>query len=329
MQSTLKRFGILTSGGDAPGMNAAIRAIVRSAVYQGLEPYGILRGYAGLVSGECFPMDARSVRNIIHTGGTVLKTARSKAFTTPEGRREAYQTLRNNLLEGLIVIGGNGTYTGARAFASEYPEVPVIGLPGTIDNDLWGTDNTIGFDTAVNTAIRAVDQIRDTADATNRIFFIEVMGRQAGFLALHTAVACGAEAVLLPERKTDLAQLSSALSASRSRQKTASIVIVAEGDDAGGAFEVARQVKQELAEEEEIRVSVLGYLQRGGAPTAQDRLLASQLGNAAVEALMGSRNGIALGLRNGTINAVNFDEAITTDKPLNADLVDMIDILSI
>ena len=273
--SSIKRIAVFTSGGDAPGMNAAVRAVVRTAVYHDLHVYGIYRGYDGMVNGDIRRLEVGDVANIIQRGGTVLKTARSEAFRTPEGRKQAYETLLANDIDGVVAIGGNGTYTGADIFMKEY-KIPFIGLPGTIDNDIYGTDYTIGFDTAINTSIEAVDKIRDTADSHNRLFFVEVMGRHAGFIALHTGIGSGAGAIFLPETETTIEELSETLRKSIKRKKLFNLVIVAEGNHNGDANEIARQIKEKNPDFD-IKVTIIGHLQRGGSPTAMDRVLASRM----------------------------------------------------
>ena len=272
----VNRIGVLTSGGDAPGMNAAIRAVVRSAIYAKCEVFGIFGGYQGLISGDIRKMTNSDVSNILQRGGTILKTARSMEFKTKEGRQKAYDNLKKLGINALVVIGGDGSFTGAKIFSHEF-DIPTVGIPGTIDNDLFGTDHTIGYDTAVNTAMEAIDKIKDTASAHNRLFFIEVMGRDAGFIALRTAIATGAEAMLVPEFDMDPETLVKKIARDYDPSKSSSIVIVAEGAHCGGAYGIAEKVK-EIHPEYEVRVSVLGYLQRGGSPTQADRVLASQLG---------------------------------------------------
>lgn len=279
-------IGVLTSGGDASGMNAAIRAVTRAAIYNGFRVKGIYRGYEGLITGEVKEITTEDVSNIIQRGGTILKTARSKEFTTPEGRRKAYDVLKQENIGYLVIIGGDGSLTGARLFADEYPDIICIGLPGTIDNDLCGTDTTIGYDTALNTIVECVDKIRDTATSHERIFFVEVMGRDAGFLAQNSAIASGAEAAIIPEDKTDVDQLEQFISRGFRKTKNSSIVIVSESPKDGGAMHYAERVRKEYPQYE-VRVSILGHLQRGGAPSAGDRILASRLGEAAVQAIFG------------------------------------------
>jgi len=317
---------VLTSGGDAPGMNAAVRAVVRTAIFYGREIVGIYHGYKGLIENNFKTLTSGDVSNTIQLGGTILKTARSKEFTTKEGREIAHSNLRNSGIDALVVIGGDGTFTGARIFAQEFG-FPIVGIPGTIDNDLFGTDFTIGYDTALNTIIEAVDKIRDTATAHERLFFIEVMGRDAGFLALNGGIASGAEAVLIPETDTDLTTLEHFIKSGYRMSKNSSIVLVAEGDNEGGAFNIARQVEKEHPEYD-VRVTILGHIQRGGSPTAADRILASRLGIAAVETLLEDQKSVMVGIENDQISLVPFTKAIKFDKELNSKLVDSIRILS-
>ncbi|MEZ4910223.1 MAG: 6-phosphofructokinase [Saprospiraceae bacterium] len=324
--SKVKRIAVLTSGGDAPGMNAAVRAVVRAAVYHDLHVYGIYRGYDGMVEGKIKRLEAGDVANIIQRGGTVLKTARSEAFRTEAGRKQAYENLKANDIDGVVVIGGNGTYTGADVFCHEYG-VAMVGLPGTIDNDIYGTDYTIGFDTAINTAIEAVDKIRDTADSHNRIFFVEVMGRHSGYIALHTGIGSGAGAIFLPETETTIEELSEQLRLSIKRQKLFNLVIVAEGNKNGDASTLAREVKA-MNPDYDIKVTIIGHLQRGGSPTAMDRVLASRMGHSAVQSLMRGESGVALGIINDKIIITPFKEAIHKSKPLNKQLIRMAEILA-
>ncbi len=324
----MKKIGVFTSGGDSPGMNAAIRSVVRTALNLGITPYGISRGYHGMVQGDIFEMDAHSVSNIMQLGGTILRSARSDAFRTPEGRKKAYEMLKKNGIEGLVGIGGDGTLAGAKVFIKEYPDIRFVGLPGTIDNDLVGTDYTIGYDTAINTAMRAIDKIKDTANSFDRLFFVEVMGRDAGFIALRVGIATGAEAVLIPESKTDIDELVHRLRRSSLRRKNSALVIVAEGDDAGGAFEIARQVKEKGFEQYEIRVSVLGHIQRGGSPTCMDRMLASRLGMEAIKALKDGVSGVLVGKKCKDIVYTPFEKAIKDKQKLNPLLLDIVDLLS-
>jgi 6-phosphofructokinase 1 len=324
----MKTIAVFTSGGDSPGMNACVRAVVRTALNKGLRVFGIRRGYEGMIDGDIYEMTSQSVSNIIQLGGTILQTARSKRFMTPEGRKEAYNQLRTHGIDGVVAIGGNGTFTGANVFMHEYPDVKFVGTPGTIDNDLYGTDFTIGYDTAVNTAMAAVDNIKDTAAAHNRMFFIEVMGRDAGFIALKTCIATGAEAVLVPETKTDIDKLIETLKSRKvSNRPTSSIVIVAEGDEAGGAFEVAKKVQAELTEAD-IRVTILGHIQRGGRPTCADRVLASRLGMEAVLALIAGVKGVMIGQVHSDIVHVPFEKSIKHNQTINPVMLDMVDMLS-
>lgn len=323
----IKKIGVLTSGGDAPGMNAAIRAVVRAAIFNGCEAFGIYDGYEGLISGNVRRLQSHDVSNIIQRGGTILKTARSEAFRTPEGRTQAYECLKKHGIDALVVIGGDGTFSGAREMIQEH-DVPIVGIPGTIDNDLYGTDYTIGYDTAVNTVVEAVDKIRDTASAHNRLFFIEVMGRDAGFIALRSAVATGAEAVLVPEIKTDLDALNQYLEHDYKPHKSSGIVIVAEGEKSGGAYTIAEKISEKHPDYD-VRVTVLGHIQRGGSPSAFDRVTASTLGVAAVDALMDDQMSIMVGIMNKEVVHVPFNKAIKNSKPLNHNLLGLLEILSI
>ena len=321
-------IGVLTSGGDASGMNAAIRAVTRAAIYNGFRVKGIYRGYEGLIAGEVKEITTEDVSNIIQRGGTILKTARSKAFTTPEGRRKTYDVLKQENIGYLVIIGGDGSLTGARLFADEYPDIICIGLPGTIDNDLCGTDTTIGYDTALNTIVECVDKIRDTATSHERIFFVEVMGRDAGFLAQNSAIASGAEAAIIPEDKTDVDQLEQFISRGFRKTKNSSIVIVSESPKDGGAMHYAERVRKEYPQYE-VRVSILGHLQRGGAPSAGDRILASRLGEAAIQAILEEQRNVMMGIRDTEIVYVPFSEAIKRDKPIDKNLIRVLDELSI
>ena len=324
---TIKCIGILTSGGDAPGMNAAIRAVTRSAIYNGLKVKGIYRGYKGLITGEIKEFKTENVSNIIQLGGTILKTARCQEFKTPEGRQIAYETMQKEGIDALIVIGGDGSLTGARLLAQEY-DVPCIGLPGTIDNDLFGTDTTIGYDTALNTILDAVDKIRDTATSHERLFFVEVMGRDAGFLALNGAIASGAEAAIIPEFNTEVDQLEEFINNGFRKSKNSSIVLVAESEITGGAMHYAERVKNEFPQYD-VRVSILGHLQRGGRPTAHDRIIASRMGVASIEALMEGQRNVIIGIENDQIVYVPFTKAIKNDKPIDRELVNVLHELSI
>ena len=325
--ATVKCIGILTSGGDAPGMNAAIRAVTRSAIYNGIEVKGIYHGYRGLISGEIKSFKTENVSNIIQHGGTILKTARCKEFETPEGRASAYETLKREGIDALVVIGGDGSLTGARVFAQEF-DYPIIGLPGTIDNDLYGTDLTIGYDTALNTIMEAVDKIRDTASSHERLFFIEVMGRDAGFLALNGAIATGCEAAIIPEIYTEIDQLKELVENGFRKSKNSSIVLVAESPTTGGAMHLAERVKNEYPQYD-VRVTILGHIQRGGSPSAQDRILASRLGAAAIDALLDGQRNVMVGVRNDEVVYVPFSKAIKFDKPINRELLNTLRKLSI
>ena len=324
----MKRIAVFTSGGDAPGMNACIRAVVRTAVYHGVEVYGVLRGYTGLINGELLRMDSMSVSNIIQKGGTILKSARSQAFMTREGRERAYNNLLNYHIDGLIAIGGNGTFTGAMTFFEEFG-IPTIGAPGTIDNDLFGTDFTIGYDTAVNTALEAIDKIRDTADSHERVFFIEVMGRDSGYIAIPCAIGGGAELVLVPEQKITPEIVIETLRSGFSRSKTSFIVVVAEGETAGTAVaEIAARAKEAIPQMD-ARVSIIGHIQRGGSPTAADRLLASQIGIAAVEALLAGHSSHMVGVVNREVCLTPFQQTIYRKKKINENFMQMVEILSV
>ncbi|MBD0259150.1 MAG: 6-phosphofructokinase [Cytophagales bacterium] len=322
----MKKIAVFTSGGDAPGMNACIRAVVRGAIYYGVEVYGIRHGYDGMIRGEIFQMQSYSVSNIIQKGGTILKSARSKEFMTKEGRAKAYEQLQKFGIEGIVAIGGNGTFTGALVFFEEY-EIPTVGAPGTIDNDLYGTDYTIGYDTAVNTALDAIDKIRDTADSHDRIFFIEVMGRDSGYIAIQSGIAGGAELVMVPETFTPFEEVIDTLREGWSRSKSSSIIVVAEGEE-GGAAEVGTKIKQ-LFPQADIRITNLGHVQRGGAPTAFDRILASRLGLGALEGLINGQKNVMAGLINNQLVYTPFVDTIRKSKPISDDLIRMVKILSI
>ncbi len=322
----MKKLAVFTSGGDAPGMNAAIRAVVRTGLHKGLEMVGIMRGYAGMIEGDFVDMNSRSVSNIIQRGGTILHSARSEEFRTVKGRQEAYEQLKKAGIDGVVAIGGDGTFTGANIFMTENPGIPFVGLPGTIDNDLFGTDYTIGYDTAINTAMLAIDNIKDTASAHDRLFFIEVMGRDAGFIALRSGIATGAEAVLVPESKTDINKLIQTLEDSYGKKKRSSIVVVAEGDDAGGAFEIADKVKEQCPHYD-IRVTVLGHVQRGGRPTCLERVTASRLGVEAVKALLDGKSGVMIGQIHRDIVYTPFEKAIKHHQSINPVLLELVDIL--
>jgi len=313
----VKKIAVLTSGGDAPGMNACIRSVIRACAHYNLGVYGIHRGYQGLIENEIHPMTASSVANIIQMGGTILKTARSMDFMTPEGRKKAHKNLVKSGIEGIICIGGNGTYTGAMIFEKEFG-IPSMGCPGTIDNDLWGTDATIGYDTAINTAMEAIDKIRDTADAHNRIFFVEVMGRHSGHIALLSGIAGGAEGIFIPERGNEFDDIVQ-LYESKARKKEFSIFVVAEGDEDGHAYDISKRF-QAIYPETDCRVTVLGHVQRGGRPTANDRILASRLGAHAVKALIEGRKNEAVGVVNNQIKFTSFQEAIEHKKDIQDNL---------
>ncbi|MCD8313114.1 MAG: 6-phosphofructokinase [Bacteroidales bacterium] len=324
--ANIKTIGILTSGGDAPGMNAAIRAVTRSAIYRGMKVKGIYRGYEGLINDDIKDFTTESVSSTIQRGGTILKTARSKEFMTVEGRQKAYDNVKKHEIDALVIIGGNGSLAGAQVFAQEHDDVRCIGLPGTIDNDLYGTDSTIGYDTALNTIMECVDKIRDTATSHDRIFFVEVMGRDAGFLAQNSAIAAGAEAAIIPEDSTDVDQLGLFIERGTRKSKNSSIVIVAEGN--GGAMAYADRVRKEYPQYN-VRVTILGHLQRGGTPTAFDRILASRLGVAAIEALEEGQRNIMVGINDDMIVYVPFGRAIKMNKPIDKELINVLDILSI
>ena len=323
----MKKIAVLTSGGDAPGMNACVRAVVRGGIYHGLEVMGITRGYDGLMKGDFYNLKSYSVSNILGRGGTILKSARSMEFKTEEGRKLAFENLKKNEIDGLIVIGGDGTFTGANLLYKEH-NIPVIGCPGTIDNDLYGTDFTIGFDTAVNTALEAADKIRDTANSHERVFFVEVMGRDSGYIAMRTAIGCGAEFVMVPETKTTIDDVVHALKKGWDQKKSASIVITAEGDSEGSAEEIARKVIEKCPDKD-IRVTTLGHIQRGGSPSAQDRILASRLGIAAVEGLLEGQEDVMAGIINNKIEYTPLDQAINEVKPLTEGLAQMVEMLSV
>jgi 6-phosphofructokinase 1 len=306
MEKKITRIGVLTSGGDSPGMNAAIRAVVRTAIYYGMEVYGIMRGYQGLVENDIVKMESRSVANIIQRGGTILKTARCKVFHTAEGRKQAYESLKSRGIEALVIIGGDGSFRGAVEFSQEF-DIATIGIAGTIDKDIQGTDFTIGFDTAVNTAVEAIDKIRDTADAHDRLFIIEVMGRDAGYIALHSGIATGAENILIPEQQTNIEDLIRSLQEKERRQKLVNIIVVAEGEKFGGATQVAKTIKERLPQTE-TRVCILGHIQRGGSPSCLDRLIASRMGYHAVECLIEGRHNVFVGILNNKMNYVPLDK---------------------
>ena len=329
MSKKVTNIGVLTSGGDSPGMNACIRAVVRTGLYHGLEVFGVMRGYQGMIDDDIVPMHSRSVANIIQRGGTILKTARCKEFFEYEGRKKAYENLKKHSIDGLVIIGGDGSFRGAQKFANEF-DIPCIGLPGTIDKDIAGTDFTIGFDTAVNTAVECIDKIRDTADAHDRLFIIEVMGRDAGYIALHSGIATGAEHILIPERKTDIEDVLSSLEEKERRKKLVNMIVVAEGDDFGGANEIAKVVKLRLPMAE-TRVCILGHIQRGGAPSCIDRLIASRMGYAAVEALTeetGVHRNHMIGILNNRIHYTPLDKAIKAKQKISDEWMKIVKILA-
>ncbi|MCQ2135221.1 MAG: 6-phosphofructokinase [Bacteroidales bacterium] len=325
----ISTIGVLTSGGDAPGMNACIRAVTRTAVYNGWKVYGIYRGFEGLINGEIKELTTEKVSGTINKGGTILKTARSMEFKTPEGRAKAYENIVKFGIDALIIIGGNGSLTGAMALAKEY-DIPIIGLPGTIDNDLAGTDFTIGYDTALNTIMDCVDKIRDTASSHDRIFFVEVMGRDAGFLAQNSAIAAGAEAAIIPEDSANVDQLAQFIERGVRKSKNSSIVLVSESKSGGqgGAYYYAERVRNEYPEFD-VRVTILGHLQRGGVPTASDRILASRLGYASIEALKEGQRNVMVGIDDDKIVYVPITRAIHQDKPIDRELIDVLSVLSI
>lgn len=323
----IKTIGLMTSGGDAPGMNAAIRAVTRAAIYNGFKVKAIFRGYKGLISGEIKEFFTGDVSNIIQRGGTILKTARSDEFRTPEGRKKAYDNILKEEIDALIIIGGDGSLSGARLFASEY-DIPIIGLPGTIDNDIYGTDSTIGYDTALNTILESVDKIRDTANSHERLFFIEVMGRDAGFLALNGAIASGSEAAIIPEISTEVDQLEELIKNGFRKSKNSSIVIVAESKITGGAMHYAERVKNEYPQYD-VRVVILGHIQRGGSPTAVDRILASRLGAASIDALIEGQRNVMIGIEDDEVVYVPIVKAIKNNKPIDRNLLNVLKELSI
>ncbi|MDE3236763.1 MAG: 6-phosphofructokinase [Bacteroidota bacterium] len=325
-KTQVTKIGVLTSGGDAPGMNAAIRAVIRTGNYYGLEMFGVMRGYAGLVEDDIFPMDNRSVANIIQRGGTILKTARCKEFYEYEGRKIAYENLKKRGINGLVVIGGDGSFNGAQKFSNEF-DIPCIGLPGTIDKDIAGTDFTIGFDTAVNTAIEAIDKIRDTMDAHDRLFIVEVMGRDAGYIALHSGVGTGAENILIPEAETDMDQLVASLYEKEKRKKLVNLVVVTEGDKYGGASGVAKIVKEKIPQAD-VRVCILGHIQRGGAPSSLDRFIASRMGYHAVECLLNGTHNVMVGIVNNHMHYTPLNKAIKAKQKISEDWMKIVKVLA-
>ncbi|RYY62727.1 MAG: 6-phosphofructokinase [Chitinophagaceae bacterium] len=308
MEKKVTKIGVLTSGGDSPGMNAAIRAVVRTSIFHGLEVYGIMRGYQGMVDDDIFQMESRSVANIIQRGGTILKTARSKEFFEPEGRQKAYNNLEKRGIDGLVIIGGDGSFRGAQKFSNEF-SIPCIGIPGTIDKDMAGTDVTIGFDTAVNTAVDAIDKIRDTMDAHDRVFVVEVMGRDAGYIALHSGIATGAENILIPETKTDIESIINSMTEKEKRKKLVNLIVVAEGEEFGGGNELAKIIRHRMPNAD-VRVTVLGHIQRGGSPSCEDRVVASHMGYYAVESLLVGRKNVMVGVINNKIHYTPLDKAV-------------------
>ncbi len=328
MNEPIKKIAVLTSGGDAPGMNAAIRAVVRACTYYRVECIGVYRGYEGLIAGDFESLSARHVSNIINKGGTILKSARSEEFKTVEGRAKAYENLKKEGIGALVLIGGDGTFTGGLKFIEEF-NFPVVGIPGTIDNDIYGTDNTIGYDTALNTVVEVIDKIRDTASSHNRLFFIEVMGRDAGFIALNAGIGAGAEEILIPEKNLGLDRLVESLDKSRAKGKTSSIVVVSEGDKIGkNVFELGDYIKEKYPFYD-IRVSVLGHMQRGGSPSCYDRVLASRLGVAAVEALLDRATGVMVGITNNEVSTVGLNKAIKMNHDINQELLKVAEITSV
>ncbi|GGI57349.1 6-phosphofructokinase [Winogradskyella haliclonae] len=328
MLNTIKKIGVMTSGGDSPGMNAAIRSVVRTCAFHDIECYGIYRGYEGMIEGDFVKMDARSVKGIINKGGTILKSARSKEFRTKEGRAKAYDQLKKAEIDAFVVVGGDGSFTGAMVFNQEYG-FPVMGIPGTIDNDIFGTTHTLGYDTALNTAVDAIDKIRDTASSHNRLFFIEVMGRDVGHIALNVGVGAGAEEILIPEEDLGLDRLLESLRRSKQSGKSSSIVVVAEGDKIGkNVFELADYVEENMVEYE-VRVSVLGHMQRGGAPSCFDRVLASRMGVKAVESLLDGKSNYMVGLKNDVMDLTPFDKAVKGKSKINMELIRVSDIMTI
>ena len=324
----IKKIGVLTSGGDAPGMNAAVRSVVRSCVYNNVKITGILFGYQGIIDNKMKPMDARSVNNIINKGGTILKTARCEEFRSENGRKKAYDNIKKNQIDALVVIGGDGTFTGSMIFQKEF-SIPIIGIPGTIDNDIYGTQFTIGYDTALNTVINAIDKIRDTAISHNRLFFVEVMGRDAGHIAINAGIGAGAEEILVPEANMGLERLLDSLKRSEKSGKSSSIVVVAEGDKTGkNVFEIASYIEKNMPEYE-VRVSVMGHMQRGGSPSCFDRVLASRMGVYAVEKLLSGESNSMIGITNNEMTLCPLERAIKGKSEINKNLIRVSDILSI
>ena len=326
MAKKITKIGVLTSGGDSPGMNAAIRAVVRTGIYHGLEVHGIMRGYQGLIEDDIYRMESRSVANIIQRGGTMLKTARCKEFFEYEGRKRAYENLNRRGIDGLVIIGGDGSFRGAVEFSREF-DLPCIGIAGTIDKDIIGTDFTIGFDTAVNTAVEAIDKVRDTMDAHDRIFIIEVMGLDAGYIALHSGIATGAENILVPELKTNIEEIIISLQEKERRKKLVNLIVVAEGDEFGGANEVQRVLKEKMPNAE-IRVCILGHIQRGGSPTCLDRLIASRMGYHAIESLIAGRHNIFVGILNNKMHYIPLENAVKNKGSISEEWMKIVKILA-
>ncbi|MBI3883506.1 MAG: 6-phosphofructokinase [Sphingobacteriales bacterium] len=326
MIKKVTKIGVLTSGGDSPGMNAAIRAVVRTGLYNGLEVFGVMRGYQGMIDDDIFQMESKSVANIIQRGGTILKSARCKDFFQPEGRKKAYDNLKKRGIDGLVIIGGDGSFQGGKKFHEEF-DIPSVGIPGTIDRDIVGTDFTIGFDTAVNTAVGAIDKIRDTMDAHDRLFIIEVMGRDAGFIALHSGIATGAENILIPERKTHMDEIIQSLQEKEKRKKLVNLIIVAEGGELGGAEGVSKIVKQHLPDMD-TRVCVLGHIQRGGSPTCLDRVIASRMGYNAVECLLNGTHNVMIGIKDNRINYTPFEKAAKMKTKVSDEWMKIVKILA-
>ncbi len=326
MAQKVTKIGVLTSGGDSPGMNAAIRAVVRTGLYYNLDVFGIVRGYSGMIEDDIFQMDSKSVANIIQRGGTILKTARSKEFMEYEGRQKAYDNLKKHGIDGLVIIGGDGSFRGAQRFSNEF-DIPCIGLPGTIDKDIAGTDFTIGFDTAVNTAIEAIDKIRDTADAHDRLFIVEVMGRDAGYIALYSGISTGAENILIPETKTDINEIIRSLGEKEKRKKLVNLIVVAEGDEYGGAQQVADILKKSLPNLD-TRVCILGHIQRGGSPSALDRMIASRMGYHAVECLIEGKHNVMVGVVNNKMHYTPLDNAVKAKQRISQDWLKVVKILA-
>ena len=326
MGKKVKKVGVLCSGGDSPGMNAGIRAVVRTGIYNGFEMFGVMRGYSGMVEDDIIKLESRSVANIIQRGGTILKTARCKEFFTYEGREKAYKNLKKRGIDALVILGGDGSFRGAQIFSNEF-DIPCIGLPGTIDKDIAGTDFTIGFDTAVNTAVEAIDKIRDTADAHDRLFIIEVMGRDAGYIALHSGISTGAENILIPEKKADLNHIISSLQEKEKRKKLVNLIVVAEGEEFGGADELAKVIKEKIPTLE-TRVCILGHIQRGGSPTCMDRVIASRMGYHAIECLVQERYNVFVGIVNNRMHYIPLNEAVKKKQRISEEWMKIVRILA-